>query len=781
MVGHSSQICRPDPPGGSLTPLRGSATERPDVSIGYHLAAFEAWTSLWGALTSMLELKTRPPPARSGVAERKLLVDRLLESESPVITVVAPAGYGKSTLMGQLHRSLDRAAAWLTLDIEDNDPAALLMGVAGALAKAGMIEKNALESGAFRSDDVLTRGVNELLESVVPRRDSWLFIDQVDVLTNQTALDVVGALMSKAADSLRMVVAARSQQGLPIPLLRSRGSISEISSAELALSAAEAREIFDSMGIGNVERIEDVIVLTEGWPAGVYLAGLAAKNAGVAASPIDVRGDDVYLADYFRQEFYEHLPEDLQRFLTHSSVLPRLSGPLCDFVLERDHSAQTLSDLGDSNLLIVPMDHHRRWFRYHSLLKEFLLSELRLQEPSLEQILHSRAATWFEEEGFNELAVESARLAEENERFATMVGRYARPAYAEGHIDTLTGWLDALEEANTIERYPELAAMGGFVRALEGDVGGAMRLSFHAFDSPDGSPRNDEDLGPIALMYRSFVAERGVEPALTDAKSARTAFGHAPQWIHVATAAEALAMLATEGLIASEGLWTEMLWYSDSIGAHPSTSLALAVLALRSLSDGDWEAAAQHIDTAITEIRSGRTETYVTSGLAFSLLARIDARRGDISAARISMGAATAVRPKLAITIPVLSVLTLHEMALSQIELADIAGARRVMRDAADILALRPRLGLLVAEHDEIRARLASLPVGSIGPTSLTTAELRLLPFLTTHLTYPEIAERLFLSRHTVKTQAMSIYRKLGVSSRNDAVQAAREAGMLGG
>jgi len=143
------------------------------------------------------------------------------------------------------------------------------------------------------------------------------------------------------------------------------------------------------------------------------------------------------------------------------------------------------------------------------------------------------------------------------------------------------------------------------------------------------------------------------------------------------------------------------------------------------------------------------------------------------------MGQATAVRPRLGIALPTLSLQVMVEMAKTFIELADIAGARRVMRDAATLVSARPHLGVLGAEYELIKEKLSSLPAGSVGPSSLTTAELRLLPMLVTHLTYPEIGDRLYVSRHTVKTQAMSIYRKLGVSSRTEAVEAARAIGLL--
>jgi LuxR family maltose regulon positive regulatory protein len=193
----------------------------------------------------------------------------------------------------------------------------------------------------------------------------------------------------------------------------------------------------------------------------------------------------------------------------------------------------------------------------------------------------------------------------------------------------------------------------------------------------------------------------------------------------------------------------------------------------------EWDVAEAITSEAIADIEAGGLHTYITSAMAYIQAARVASHRGDLENGRLLMAAAARIRPLLTVAIPIYSVMTLHEKAKAYIEFADVAGARRLMRDASDILAMRPRLGTLVEEHDELKERLAALPAGTVGPSSLTGAELRLLPLLVTHLTYPEIGDRLYVSKHTVKTQAMSIYRKLGVSSRSEAVEKARTIGLI--
>jgi LuxR family maltose regulon positive regulatory protein len=321
--------------------------------------------------------------------------------------------------------------------------------------------------------------------------------------------------------------------------------------------------------------------------------------------------------------------------------------------------------------------------------------------------------------------------------------------------------------------------VAAFFRGLDGDAAGAELMAVNALSDESGRPKPSEQLGPLALMLRSYRSAAGVEQILADARSARTLLGINSDWFHICLGQEASALIALEGVTAADPTWAEALLRSQAVDAHPAASYAAAHRAAAAIDGGDWESAEMFAGLSLDIIETGGLEDYITSALGFSVVARVAAHRGDIDEARRQLARAGAIRPRLSVAIPLGSVLTLHEMARAFIELADLAGARRVMREAADIIAVRPRLGTLIDAHESLRKTLSALPAGTVGPSSLTKAELRILPFLVTHLSYPEIADRLFVSRHTVKAHAMSIYRKLGVSSRSDAVAKSREIGLI--
>jgi len=726
----------------------------------------------------MLDLKLHPPTHRPGIVRRDAVLDKLAAARhARLVAIVAPPGFGKTTVMAQWMESEPRPAAWLTIDRLDNDPAVLIGDIYAALASAGMLSRPRRQRTT--SEIVLTHGVTGLIEDLERHSVSGtLFLDQVDRLRTRSALDVLGSLITQLPDAFKVAIATRSGAGLPFPILRSQGALMEISHLDLAMEETEAKELLGGAGVNVETDFGHVMERTEGWPAGLYLTALAMKAGAEAASLPEVRGDDVFVADYMRHEVLGRLSTQRRSFLTRTSILSRLSGPLCDFVLETTGSARRLERLEGSNLLITPVDRTRTWYRYHSLLRDFLRSELERSEPDAPTSLHSRAASWLEEHGEPEMAIEHAIEAGESDHVASMVADVARSTYAQGRMDTLSRWLTWLEQDGTISNSPGLAAIGSFARSLEGDERGADRLAGHAFVG-DGAASQEGNIDPISLVVRSFQAELGVEAALSDARLALASMSRSSDWLHVAMGAEAMALTAIGERDEAERVWMEGVAFSEELEALPFTSTGLAQAALIASERGDWARAEELVQRSLRRIEDGGLELYITSALTFVLAARLAIRRGEIPAARAHMGQATAIRPRLGIALPTLSLQVMVEMAKTFVELADIAGARRVMRDAATLVFARPRLGVLGAEYDVIKEKLSALPAGSVGPSSLTTAELRLLPMLMTHLTYPEIGDRLYVSRHTVKTQAMSIYRKLGVSSRTEAVDAARAIGLL--
>lgn len=711
--------------------------------------------------------------------QRTAVLDRLhAASDVPVISIVAPPGYGKTTVMGQFQAELERPSAWLTLDESDSDPVLLITSLTDALLSADLIDEEKIGDRP-PSSDVLISGVTTLARALRHGHRGTLFLDQIDHLRTRTATDVIGALMTRLAGDLQVVVASRTGAELPLGILRSRASLVELSAADLAMDADETGAVFEAAGVDPGGQIDAVMKRTEGWPAGIYLTAMAMKAGSPGPDESTVHGDDIFIVDYLRQELLGQVPNSTMSFLLRTSVLTRLSGPLCDHLLQTTGSAETLSRLEEANLLIVPMDRTRTWYRYHSLMRDFLQSELERTHPEEVPSLHSRAATWLDEHGQTELAIDHVQLAGEDDRFADMVARSMRGVYAEGRLETLFAWLNALEEGKVLVDHPELAALGAFARGLGGDSGGADRIAMFTFFDRDGDLVDDADLGPFALMLRAYQAARGVEQAVADARAARAAFGNDAEFIHVCIGAEALATTALEGVQAAEPLWTDGIWRAESMKAHPFTTAALAERALAAIDRNDWTLAETWVTDSLERIAEAGLDRYITSALPFTLASRLATRAGDVDRARTLLASAMAVRPRFAPAMGLLTIQSLHEMSKAFIEVADVAGARRAMRDAADILAVRPRLGRFVTDHESLMERLSELPAGSVGASSLTKAELRLLPLLVTHLTYPEIGERLYVSRHTVKTQAMSIYRKLGVSSRADAVSKAREIGLI--
>jgi ATP/maltotriose-dependent transcriptional regulator MalT len=488
-----------------------------------------------------------------------------------------------------------------------------------------------------------------------------LVLDHVEQVSNQDCRDAVAALALHLPAGSQLAIATRDAPPLPMARLRAAREVVEVGVDDLAMDTAEARGLLAAVGVqlGDDEHGQ-LVERTEGWPVGLYLAALAIKAAGPEeTAALRFSGDDRLLAEYLGSELLSRLSADEVSFLTRTSVLERMCGPLCDAMLGATGSGAMLASLERSNLLLVALDRRAEWYRYHHLLQDLLVAELQRREPEIVARLHLGAATWYGANGLRELAIDHAQAAGDN--------------------DT-----------------------EGLSYLLEGEPDRADPILAHAFDT------------------------------------------------------------------------------ATDVGALP---LAAVVLAERSIvADGrdDWPAAVALAEQALSILQDGEFEDYWTSALVYAWAARAAIHRGDAAAAREHVIRAARLRPLLTYALPVVSVQALLELARAYLALADPDGARAVLTQVSDILQQRPDLGVLPGEADELRAKVERIGRQGAGGSSLTTAELRILPLLATHLTFPEIAERLYLSPHTVKTQALSVYRKFGVSSRSAAIEHAHGVGVLG-
>jgi LuxR family maltose regulon positive regulatory protein len=266
-----------------------------------------------------------------------------------------------------------------------------------------------------------------------------------------------------------------------------------------------------------------------------------------------------------------------------------------------------------------------------------------------------------------------------------------------------------------------------------------------------------------------------------DAEIALAGLQHGSQLRATALLLEALSYLLEGEGHRADPILASAFDAATSGGAMPAASVILAERSIVAIGRHDFGAAEALAERARTIVQTGHLDDYSPSALTYAVVARAALRRGDVQRARENLARTAHLRPQLTHAIPTLTVQTLLELARAYLALEDAAGARVVMREATDILQLRPALGVLPKHADQLRLELDAMRGGTVEASSLTAAELRLLPLLPSHLSFREIGERLFVSPHTVKTQAISIYRKLGVSSRSEAVQRAREIGVLVG
>ena len=422
-----------------------------------------------GSAWELVEPKLHPPPARPGIVPRTGLIERLLASDAvPVVCVVAPAGYGKTTLLAQLAERKGPRVGWVSVDQRDNDPAVLLTYLAVALDRVEPIDPRVVRGLAGPGASILGAVPRLAAAMAAMTQPVALVLDHLELLENQECLDMVAELAVQLPTGAQLLVACRARPPLPVGLLRAQGRVMELGVGDLGMDDREARALLEGAGVGlDDAAVNDLLRRTEGWPVGLYLAALAYKAGGPRRHAwAGFTGDDRFMADYLWSGVLGKIPPELLSFLTRTAVLDRMSGPLCDVVLDTSGSSDVLASLEASNLLLVPLDRQRRWYRYHHLFHELLGAELDRREPELVPELHARAASWCEANGLPETAIDHAQAAGDTDRVARLVWQLAMPAYGAGRVDTTRRWFGWFEDHGLLGRYPEVAVLGAWLQAL---------------------------------------------------------------------------------------------------------------------------------------------------------------------------------------------------------------------------------------------------------------------------------------------------------------------------
>ena len=733
-----------------------------------------------------VEAKIQRPVHRDGLIARTQLLDALAATpaHAALILLTAPAGYGKTTVLSQWAAEDWRESAWVTVDEADGDPVRLAGHVALALHRIQPLDPAVFRALALGDGSGHLTALGPLLTSLRTwNRPGLLVLDDVHELGGVAAMNFIRALAAGLPAGFHLAVGSRLTLGFG--RFRSEDRLVEFGVEDLAFTKEETRAVLAHAGVDcSDDTVGALVERTEGWPAGVYLAALAiraASDAALAASGLS--GDDPYIVDYFRDELLARESPETVRSLMRTAPLDQMSGALCDHVLGRSNSASWLADVARRNLFVVPLDRRGEWYRYHRLVAEMLLSELRRREPREEARVHRRAAGWYEQHGRSEEAIAHAIAGDDTLTAARLLNRHARDFVAAGRLPTVRGWLDALGHDGLIS-YPPLAITAAWLLALVGDAPGAQRCldaaELGSFDGP--LPDGSSSLASAITVLRASLGALGVDRMLLDARAATEMASPGSLWFPAAMATLGIA----HTLSGAADMAVKELDLAARLGRKQQVPIpavtAVAELSLLAAERDDWPGAEENAGQAVDLIETAGLQEHLFSILGFVAAARVAAHQGNQATARRHAGTALrmyATHPPAAI--PWLSAQVAITLAETFLDLGDVAAARLRAEEAQRHLAGLLTEGVLREQLRRVSAGLARKEGHLRVPSAmaLTTAEMRVLQLMPTHLSLGEIGDELHTSRNTVKTHVAAIYRKLQTTTRTEAVARARDLDLL--
>jgi LuxR family maltose regulon positive regulatory protein len=475
----------------------------------------------------LVETKLYVPKVRRSLVARPRLSERLSRGAQSRLTLIsAPAGFGKTTLLSEWLAAAgpeQRSVAWLSLEESDRGPGLFWTYVITALQSAapgvGAAALPLLKSAQAPIDTVLATLLNEL--NAVPN-EIHLVLDDYHLVDGPAIEAGMVFLLEHLPPHVHLVISSRADPALPLARLRARGELVEVRAAELRFTLDEAAGYLNEI-IGLDLTRHDIAALegrTEGWIAALQLAALSMQGrADVAGFIAGFAGDDRYIVDYLVEEVLRRQPDQVRSFLIETSILDRLSGPLCDAVTAGHGGKAMLESLERANLFVVPLDDSRRWYRYHHLFADVLRAHLLDERPGETADLHRRASRWYDQNGEAASAVRHALAAGDVERAAELV-ELAIPALLRSRQEpTIRGWVDALPD-EVVRVRPVLAV--GLIGALMSvgefeDVEARLRDAEQSLENPGMVVVDTEELArvPGAIqMYRAALAlVRGDTPA----------------------------------------------------------------------------------------------------------------------------------------------------------------------------------------------------------------------------------------------------------------------------
>lgn len=516
----------------TMTSRLGVSHERPSSATGDAMVGSR--TSSRGEAAARgrddaLATKLKIPQIRRDLLRRPRLIGGLNEALDREVTLVCtPAGFGKTTLLAEWAAQARCRVAWLSLDSEDNDPMRFWRYVLLALRRVLEPTGESIPSledlpAGMSSRGVVTALVNELETASIPLA---LIIDDYHAIESESIQGDMAFLLSHLSPLLHVVIASRADPPLPLARLRARGQLAELREADLRFTPEEASALLREVWALDLS-LEDVAALegrTEGWAVGLQLAALSLHERPNAEAFLEAfTGTHRYVLDYLSEEVLERQPNEVSKFLLQTSILDRLSGPLCDAVTGDSNGQDLLERIERANLFLVPLDDQRRWYRFHHLFSDLLRARLHRDGTLRISELNRRAAAWCEEKGLHDDAIRYALASGDGPWATRLVEQHLDETLRQGEEAMLARWLSFLPE-EALRSAPALCLAQSQMQLHLGHLDSAERFVQYAevavgrgVSTVEGVPTTGgivaEGPAAIAIMRGELAAMRGDDEA----------------------------------------------------------------------------------------------------------------------------------------------------------------------------------------------------------------------------------------------------------------------------
>jgi LuxR family maltose regulon positive regulatory protein len=731
-----------------------------------------------GTAEVVIATKLFRPDLRQQTVERKRLHDLLRQGSTlPLTLVVAPAGWGKSTLVADWLARDQIIAGWVSLDGSDNDPKQfwryLLLAADQAGSAAGAAALRRLDAaGSDVLRDVLPAFVNELASARTPL---VLVLDDYHLITSERVHTSVTMLLDRAPPQLHLMLISRADPPLPVSRLRVREYLAEVRAEDLRFSPGEALEFFGSrLGMQLPERdVLRLLTRTEGWAAGLQLAALRLRGRADPSEFIErFTGADWHIVSYLGEEVLASQSPRVCEFLLVTSVLNRMCAPLCDALTGRNDGAELIGEIHRANLFLIPMDDERRWFRYHHLFGGLLRHELVRTTPERPPVLHRRAAQWYAEHGDAAEAIGHAIASGDDALSRRLVAVHWREPFNAGQLETVRIWLDALP-TGIIATDTSLSAARVWVALDTGrleEVGAAL-------DAAEDSVPPDTQLMVLRALHMYKAGDVGgaaarlreISPDADDpfvATVHRLVAGISWTWLGDADHARELLVEAARR--------------AEADGNRLAYIYAKGYRALLAVNRGDLALADSLVTDAESVVGQTLSDSHFVAMFPALARARLAVKNADWATASRTATAAVELGRRGASRVELAAALLTAAAAGRICPAGDDVDPGALVGEARGILRHCAHPGPLVTTWlgEEQRAEAArTRQEGLIDP--LTDRELTILRLLPAPASLRELASTLFVTPNTLKTHLRAIYRKLGAESREEAVIRARERGLI--